>query len=93
MISESVGKLINEQIQKEFYSAYLYISFEAYFTSRNLNGFAHWFRVQSMEERDHANECRRRNNPIESRGQSGLFAYNSIKPLIFLCIFHTDRKT
>ena len=54
MISEKVEKLLNDQIQKEFYSAYLYLSFEAYFVSKNLNGFAHWFRVQAMEERDHA---------------------------------------
>lgn len=54
MISEKIEKLINDQIQKEFYSAYLYLSFEAYFASRSLDGFAHWFRVQAMEERDHA---------------------------------------
>lgn len=54
MISDNLGKLLNEQIQKELYSAYLYLSFEAYFAGRNLNGFAHWFRVQAMEERDHA---------------------------------------
>ncbi len=54
MISERIEKALNDQIQKEFYSAYLYLSFEAYFASRNLKGFAHWFRVQAMEERDHA---------------------------------------
>lgn len=54
MISETIENLLNEQIQKEFYSAYLYMSFEAYFANRSLNGFAHWFRVQAMEERDHA---------------------------------------
>ncbi|NLI93062.1 MAG: ferritin [Peptococcaceae bacterium] len=54
MISERMEKLLNEQVQKEFYSAYLYLSFEAYFAGRNLDGFAHWFRVQAMEERDHA---------------------------------------
>lgn len=54
MITEKMEKLLNDQIQKEFFSAYLYLSFEAYFTSRNLNGFANWFRVQAMEERDHA---------------------------------------
>lgn len=53
MISDKMENLLNEQIQKELYSAYLYLSFEAYFTSRNLNGYAHWFRVQTMEERDH----------------------------------------
>lgn len=54
MVSEKIEQLLNDQIQKEFYSAYLYLSFEAYFTSRNLNGFANWFRIQAMEERDHA---------------------------------------
>ncbi|MDO8548858.1 MAG: ferritin [Ignavibacteria bacterium] len=54
MINEKIEKLFNDQMQKEFYSAYLYLSFEAYFTSKNLKGFAHWFRVQAMEERDHA---------------------------------------
>lgn len=54
MISEKMEALLNDQIRKEFYSAYLYLSFEAYFASRDLNGFAHWFRVQAMEERDHA---------------------------------------
>lgn len=54
MISEKMEALLNDQLQREFFSAYLYLSFEAYFASRNLNGFAHWFRVQAMEERDHA---------------------------------------
>lgn len=54
MVSEKIEQLLNDQIQKEFYSAYLYLSFEVYFTSRNLNGFANWFRIQAMEERDHA---------------------------------------
>ncbi|MGE5453625.1 MAG: ferritin [Methylocystaceae bacterium] len=54
MISDNMEKLLNDQIQKELYSAYLYLSFEVYFANRNLGGFAHWFRVQAMEERDHA---------------------------------------
>lgn len=54
MISEKLQKQLNEQIVKEFFSAYLYLSIEAYYTSLNLNGFANWFRVQAQEERDHA---------------------------------------
>lgn len=54
MISPKLEKKLNEQIQKEFYSAYLYLSMEAYFAQKNLNGFAHWFQVQAQEERDHA---------------------------------------
>jgi ferritin len=54
MISDKLQQKLNDQIMKEFYSAYLYLSIEAYFTALNLNGFAHWFRVQAQEERDHA---------------------------------------
>ncbi len=54
MISEKMQLKLNEQIQKEFYSAYLYLSMEAYFASQNLNGFANYFHVQAQEERDHA---------------------------------------
>lgn len=54
MISEKLQGLLNDQIRKELYSAYLYLSMEAYYTSLNLAGFANWFRVQAQEERDHA---------------------------------------
>ncbi len=54
MISTRLERIINEQIQKEFYSAYLYLSMEAYFQAQNLNGFANFFHVQLQEERDHA---------------------------------------
>jgi ferritin len=45
---------INDQINKELYSAYLYLSMAAYFEDNNLPGFAHWMRVQEAEEREHA---------------------------------------
>jgi ferritin len=45
---------MNEQINKELYSAYLYLSMAAYFEDKNLPGFAHWMRVQEAEEREHA---------------------------------------
>ncbi len=54
MISEKLNKLLNEQVQKEFYSAYLYLGMEAYFANQNLDGFANHFHVQVQEERDHA---------------------------------------
>lgn len=54
MISEKINKLLNEQIQREFYSAYLYLGMEAHFSNLNLDGFANFFRVQVQEERDHA---------------------------------------
>jgi len=45
---------INDQINKELYSSYLYLSMAAYFEDKNLSGFAHWMRVQESEEREHA---------------------------------------
>lgn len=54
MLSERLTKKLNEQVVKEFYSAYLYLSIEAYLSSLNLPGFANWFHVQAQEERDHA---------------------------------------
>ena len=49
-----VYELINDQIRKELYSAYLYLSFADYYEEEGLEGFAHWYEIQTQEERDHA---------------------------------------
>jgi ferritin len=54
MINENVSKILNEQVNKEFYSAYLYLSMSAYFSNIGLLGFANWMRVQAQEEQAHA---------------------------------------
>ena len=54
MISKKIEKALNEQVNAELFSAYLYLSMEAYFKSMNLNGFANWMRVQTQEEISHA---------------------------------------
>ncbi len=54
MLSEKVSALLNEQVNKEFYSAYLYLDFSNYFEARGLDGFANWYKIQAQEERDHA---------------------------------------
>lgn len=54
MVSESILNLLNEQIRREFHSAYLYLGIEAYFEDQGLKGMANWFRVQAQEELDHA---------------------------------------
>ena len=54
MLNEKVLELLNQQINKEFYSAYLYLDFSNYFKARGLDGFANWYMVQAQEERDHA---------------------------------------
>jgi ferritin len=53
MISKSIEQAINEQINKELYSSYLYLSMAAYFENKNLPGFAKWMYVQADEERGH----------------------------------------
>ena len=45
---------INEQINFELSSAYLYLSMSAHFHNENLGGFAHWMVVQYQEETGHA---------------------------------------
>src|SRR5690349_21438407 len=54
MIGKTMQEAMNEQINKEFFSSYLYLSMAAYFEDRNLTGFAHWMRIQADEEREHA---------------------------------------
>ena len=54
MISEKMQKALNDQINAEMYSSYLYLSMSAYFESENWNGFAKWMQVQSEEEYSHA---------------------------------------
>ena len=54
MIDKKVAKLINEQVNKEMYSAYLYLDFANYFEDEGLDGFANWYVVQAQEEMEHA---------------------------------------
>ena len=54
MISKKMEEALNEQVNAELYSAYLYLSMESYFKSLNLGGFANWMRVQTQEEVAHA---------------------------------------
>ena len=53
-MDNKVSQLLNEQINKELYSAYLYLDFANYFERRGLAGFANWYTIQAQEERDHA---------------------------------------
>ncbi|MBP3293531.1 MAG: ferritin [Clostridia bacterium] len=54
MLNPKVRDLLNQQVNKEFYSAYLYLDFSNYYDDRSLDGFANWYMVQAQEERDHA---------------------------------------
>ena len=59
MLNEKIAKHLNEQVNKEFYSAYLYLDFANYYEDAGLSGFANWYAVQAQEERDHAMMMRR----------------------------------
>ncbi len=54
MLNAKVSELLNQQINKELYSAYLYLDFSNYFSEKGLDGFANWYMIQAQEERDHA---------------------------------------
>jgi ferritin len=54
MIGKAVQDAMNEQLNKELFSSYLYLSMAAYFEDKNLLGFANWMRIQADEEREHA---------------------------------------
>lgn len=54
MINERMQNEMNDQINAEFWSAYLYLSMSAWFTQENLPGFANWMHVQYQEEMSHA---------------------------------------
>ncbi|MBQ9737589.1 MAG: ferritin [Clostridia bacterium] len=54
MMNEKVVKLLNQQINKELYSAYLYLDMANYYIEKDLDGFGNWYTIQAQEERDHA---------------------------------------
>jgi ferritin len=54
MLKSSMEKALNDQINAELYSSYMYLAMAAYFESVNLDGFAHWMTVQADEEMEHA---------------------------------------
>ena len=54
MLDAKVTELLNAQVNKEFYSAYLYLDFANYYEDTGLDGFANWYKIQAQEERDHA---------------------------------------
>lgn len=54
MLSKNIQKLINEQINKELFSAYVYLEIASYFGEQGLNGLKKWFDAQAKEEVEHA---------------------------------------
>ena len=53
MLSKKMEKALNQQVNAEFYSSYLYLSMSADFAAKNLEGFASWMQIQAQEEWGH----------------------------------------
>jgi len=54
MIKKKIQEALNQQINEEMYSAYLYLAMAAQFDAMNLGGFSHWMEKQAQEEMEHA---------------------------------------
>jgi len=53
-ISKELTDAINEQINFEMYSGYVYLSMATWFEEQNLDGMAHWMKIQAKEEYEHS---------------------------------------
>ena len=53
-MDKKVAELLNDQINKELYSAYLYLDMANFYANKGLDGFANWYEIQAKEEQDHA---------------------------------------
>ena len=53
-MNNKIAELLNDQINKEFYSAYLYLDMANYYDELDLDGYANYYMIQAQEERDHA---------------------------------------
>ena len=54
MLAQPIADLIDVQVNKEFYSAYLYLDMANYYAGKGLLGYENWFKVQAQEEMNHA---------------------------------------
>ena len=53
-MNDKIAALLNDQINKEFYSAYLYLDMANYYSELDLDGYENYYMIQAQEERDHA---------------------------------------
>lgn len=53
-MEKKIASLLSEQVNKEFYSAYLYLDIANFYADKGLDGFANWYEIQAKEEQDHA---------------------------------------
>jgi ferritin len=98
MLNKSLEKALNEQINKELFSEYLYLSMSAHFYSIDLDGFANWFEIQAKEEHDHAMKIF---NFVNDKGGKVVLdkidkpqtEFNSIEEIMSLTLEHEEKVT
>ncbi|MEF8879797.1 MAG: ferritin [Candidatus Thermoplasmatota archaeon] len=76
MLSKKMEEALNEQINAELWSGYLYLSMAGYFDSISLDGFANWMQAQAQEEVNHA--MRIYNHIVERGGRVKLSAIDDV---------------
>ena len=96
MLNDRIQKELNEHVNAEFWSAYLYLSMSAWFAGKNLNGFSTWMYVQFQEEQAHAIKFLKY---IQNRGGTVTLAPISEVPTVwknpsdaFLHTLHHEQK-
>lgn len=69
MLAKTIAAMLTEQINKELYSAYLYLDMANFYAGKGLMGYEHWFSAQAQEEVSHAMKIRQylgeNNNPVK----------------------------
>ncbi len=75
-LDTNVGNILTQQINKEFYSAYLYLTFADFYEEQGLKGFANWYVIQSQEELAHARILRRFSKKKKRRFTKNTWNYN-----------------
>jgi len=76
MLKEKIEKALNDQINKELYSSYLYLSMCAYAQEKGMPGVANWMKIQAKEELTHANKFF--DYVLERKGKVALRAIDAV---------------
>ncbi len=98
MLKEKVLKAINEQINAEQYSAFLYLSMSAWLENEGLPGFANWMYVQYQEELTHANKffkyVNERGGKVELKGIDPMpVEFESVTEIMEKSLAHEQHVT
>lgn len=93
MLTKKMEKALNDQMVFEFYSGYIYLSMSSWFKTKELPGFANWFRVQAQEELVHAVKFFDYINEVGGHAQLGSIkeppiTFKSIKAVCELSLEH-----